>query len=85
MLVATMGVIYRIADNVEFAKHVSSALGKFKNKNWGEMDNEDIKANDWADANTGRILAAYGSGEDKIWIIREADNSATTILFPSEY
>ena len=85
MLVATMGVNNRIADNVEFAKHVSSALGKFKNKNWGEMDNEDIKANDWADANTGRILAAYGSGEDKIWIIREADNSATTILFPSEY
>ena len=85
MLVATMGVNNRIADNVEFAKHVSSALGKFHSKDWGEMDNEDIKANDWADTNSGRILAAYGSGEDKIWIIREYDGSVTTVLLPEEY
>ena len=31
----------------------------------------------------GRIIAAYGEGEDKIWII--ADLEAVTILFPSEY
>jgi hypothetical protein len=85
MLVATMGVNNRIADDVDFAKHVSSALSKFRSKDWGDSPDEDKKANDWADTNTGVIRAAYGSDEDKIWIIREADNSATTILFPSEY
>ena len=85
MLVATMGINNRIAQDTEFAKHVSSALGKFHNKNWGTMADEDIQANDWADANGGRVLASYGSHDDKIWIIKEADGSATTILFPSEY
>ncbi|MEL7562600.1 hypothetical protein [Dehalogenimonas sp. 4OHTPN] len=33
-----------------------------------------------------RILSAYeAEGLPKIWIITEADRSATTILFPEEY
>jgi len=85
MLVATMNVNNRIADDVDFAKHVTSAIGKFQGKDWGDSPDEDKEANDWADANTGRLFASYGSGEDVIWIIREADHSATTILFPSDY
>jgi hypothetical protein len=53
---------------------------------WGNLDDED-KAENELSANRGfRILSAYTlpTGE-KIWIITEADRSATTLLLPEEY
>jgi hypothetical protein len=33
----------------------------------------------------GRIFSIYPVGNEKLWVITEHDNSATTILLPDEY
>lgn len=53
------------------------------------MTSSDKRANDDAVAcGDARILASYkrpGHPTQNIWIITEADRSATTVLFPDEY
>jgi hypothetical protein len=53
---------------------------------WGDMDAEDKARNDRALIEGTRLMSAYRlpSG-DKIWVITEADRSATTILLPDDY
>ena len=53
---------------------------------WSEMDKEDQKENRYSVDKYLRIFSAYTlSNGVKIWIITEADRSATTILLPEEY
>lgn len=53
---------------------------------WGELDREDAEANRRAVEMGTRILSAYVvPGGTRIWIITEADRSATTVLLPDEY
>ncbi len=53
---------------------------------WGELDAEDRQANDAALVHGSRIVSSYRlSGEQRIWLITEADRSATTFLLPEEY
>jgi hypothetical protein len=50
---------------------------------WGDLDAEDKRANDDAVMNGDRILSAYNlSTGARIWIITEADRSATRFLLP---
>ncbi len=53
---------------------------------WGEMSAEDKRLNDESVRVGSRILSSYtASTREKLWIITEADRSATTILLPEEY
>lgn len=53
---------------------------------WGDMDEEDKKENDLSVREGFRILSAYRLATGvKIWVITEADRSATTFLLPEEY
>lgn len=53
---------------------------------WGDLDEEDKQENELSVEKGFRILSAYHlSNGTKIWIITEADRSATTILLPREY
>lgn len=53
---------------------------------WGELDAEDRQANEAALVHGTRIVSSYRlQGEHRIWIITEADRSATTFLLPEEY
>ena len=53
---------------------------------WGELDPEDVQENEFSLVNGFRLLSAYTLTDGtRIWIITEADRSATTILLPSEY
>ena len=85
MLVLTRGVNDRVAVDEDLAKHVVQSIARFRRRDWGEMCDEDSTANDLSIDNGERVLAAYGEGDSKVWIIREHDGSATTVLFPSEY
>ena len=71
----------------QFAQFVKKSLGRYFLQDWGEMCEEDKKANNWSLNHDERILASYSDKENdyKIWIITEADRSITTILFPDEY
>lgn len=62
------------------------ALHRFRNRDWGEMDVEDIRSNDQALRDGERLLGSYtGSNGEKFWIITEWDRSVTTLLLPDEY
>lgn len=61
-------------------------LSRHHRGDWGDLDSEDKKANDQSLIDGSRLLSAYHSAKGtKVWIITEADRSATTILLPSEY
>ena len=85
-LVITRGVNDRVADDTQFAKFVIESLGRHAKGDWGDLCQEDKKENDFSLREGFRLLSAYErEGLPKIWIITEADRSATTVLFPDEY
>jgi hypothetical protein len=53
---------------------------------WGDLSAEDRRENELSLEHEWRILSAYTlSNGTKIWVITEADRSATTFLIPEEY
>ena len=85
-LVMTRGVNDQIAENEAFAKFVMSSLTRHRRGDWGNLSDEDKQENELSLKEGFRLLSAYeAEGLPKIWIITEADRSATTILFPDEY
>ena len=61
-------------------------LDRHVNGDWGEVPEEDKQENEFSIQHGFRIFSAYTtSAGDKIWVITEADRSATTLLLPSEY
>lgn len=53
---------------------------------WGELSEEDVQENELSLREGFRLLSAYRTSKgQRIWIITEADRSATTILLPEEY
>jgi hypothetical protein len=66
---------------------VSSLLKRHTFGDWGAVCESDKQANDRAVTEGTRILSAYilGAGQEKLWLITEADRSATTFLLPEEY
>ena len=72
----------------------SKILERHMRLDWGDMDEEDLAANDKALSTGDRLFSSYNIPDEfmnestpnsKIWIITEADRSVTTILFPDEY
>ncbi|MBB6587271.1 hypothetical protein G8D25_19445 [Ralstonia solanacearum] len=81
-VVATRGVLMHleregIAADPYLNRHVRG--------DWGDVPPEDAEANRYALLIGARILSSYRIAGERVWIITEADRSATTLLFPSEY
>jgi hypothetical protein len=82
-LVGTPGAIKALQDAEQdplelLYRHVSG--------DWGVLDDEDKKENEFSVEHGFRILSAYELETGvKVWVITEADRSATTILLPGEY
>lgn len=70
---------------------IASLLTRHVTGDWGEIDEEDRRANDAAvlPENHARIMSVYTvvhAGEPVVlWIITEHDRSVTTILRPDDY
>lgn len=63
-----------------------SLLYRHGTGDWGDLDDEDKAENAFALSRRLRLFSAYNvTDELRIWIITEADRSATTLLLPSEY
>ncbi len=81
----------RILAQVEMQKYISRHV----QGDWSEMDAQDVKTNQEATPEDpsepgwgmGRVFSAYHLPytKAKVWIITEADRSATTVLMPDEY
>jgi len=84
-LVWTRGVNDRVAVDTPFAIFVLNSLKRHAHCDWGELSIEDKRENDFSLDKHLRLFSAYRQGEYTIWIITEADRSATTVLFPDEY
>jgi len=85
-LLMTRGVNDLVAEDEAFAKFVMSSLTRHQRGDWGNLTDEDKQENELSLKDGYRLLSAYESESlPKIWIITEADRSATTILFPDEY
>ena len=66
-------------------EEVFTALKRHASGDWGDLCPEDTLANDTALDQGGRLFSAYGQGENRLWIITEADRSVTTVLLPEDY
>jgi len=85
-LTMTRGVNDRVAKDGGFAKFILKSLKRHANCDWGDLSEEDRKENEFSLNKQLRLLSAYKHSDNtKIWIITEADRSATTTLFPEEY
>ncbi len=61
-------------------------LARHQRGDWGEVSPEDATENDFSVTHGFRILSAYALRDGtRIWVLTEADRSATTILLPDEY
>ena len=80
-LVATPNALGNIPSD-----EILNALSRHVQADWGNLDSEDLNANDRALKFGGRLFSAYLSTEDiKFWIITEADRSSTCVLLPEDY
>ena len=96
-IVVTANVANWLTGNPERHHFTAQCLARHATGDWGDLDPEDATANDWALITSDRLLSAYPlphdrpndqdrpDNQDRIWIITEADRSATTILWPSDY
>jgi hypothetical protein len=82
-IVATQGAL-RALQKAE--QEPQEFLNKHVNGDWGDVSEEDRQENEFSLKQGFRILSAYTtSAGEHIWVVTEADRSATTILLPSEY
>ncbi len=81
--VATIGAHNTLAE----ALHLPAEfLIQHKHGEWGDLDPEDRRENERALRLGGRLLSAYATRTgERLWVITEADRSATTLLLPEEY
>lgn len=80
-----LGRVYITPGIQSLSINYSAYLARHSMRDWGDLCDEDKAANNLALSNGSRILSAYETPKGKIWIITEADWSATTILLPDEY
>lgn len=85
-LVMTRRVSALVAEDEAFAKFTLDSLRRHAQGDWGTLSEEDKQENELSLKEGLRLFSAYESQNlPKIWIITEADRSATITLFPDEY
>jgi hypothetical protein len=65
--------------------HPLAIILRHASGDWGEIDESDRLANEEALKYGERLLSVYKFDGEALWVITEADRSATTILLPAEY
>ena len=82
-VVATSGALEALQ---EAGQDPRELLKRHQSGDWGTLPEEDKRENDFSVNRELRIFSAYTlSTGVKIWLITEADRSASTFLLPSEY
>ena len=60
-------------------------LARHQAGDWGNVPPEDARENAYSLKYGFRVISSYSVADEGVWVITEADRSATTILLPSEY
>lgn len=70
----------------EAGQNLAEFLARHQRGDWGEVCPEDKEENELSFRHGLRLLSVYRTCKGvKLWVIIEADRSATTILLPEEY
>ena len=80
-IVATPGAL----DLAEHGVNLSDYLQRHFKGDWGNLCEADKAENEFSLKNGYRLLSSYQTPYGSLWIITEADRSATTCLTPDEY
>ena len=90
-VVCTATLNNAMSENKQFANEVMSALHRYSNKDWGNLDAEYKQTNEDAlnYPDDLYLLGAYKTCKGKIYIItnrisEKAGDNATTVCFPDE-
>ncbi|MES2462776.1 MAG: hypothetical protein V4671_19515 [Armatimonadota bacterium] len=87
--VATPGAYYLFFDmygEEQAELKMCDLMRRHHTGDWGEMDPDDLQANEQALIDGTRVFSAYNLPKgERVWIITEADRSSTTVLLPEEY
>jgi hypothetical protein len=63
-----------------------SLLARHARGDWGDLDDDDRRANNAALVHGSRLLSAYElETGDRVWVLTQGDRMVTTILLPEEY
>ncbi len=82
-LVATPGALNLLEKNSVAPIRL---IARHMRGDWGDVALDDARANTAAVQLGSRVLSSYTLPDGaRIWIITEADRSATTVLLPDEY
>ena len=82
-VVATPGALACLE---KFGMEAVELLQRHQSGDWGVLTADDKKENEHSVERGLRILSNYPlQGEERIWVITEADRSVTTLLLPDEY
>ena len=82
-VVATPGALTALE---EARQSAGELLSRHATGDWGDLSEEDRKENKFSLAHGFRLLSSYRLRCGvKLWILTEADRSATTLLLPNEY
>jgi hypothetical protein len=81
-IVATPGAIDAL---IRANQDAHDFLNRHREGDWGDLQNEDKAENEYSLEHGFRILSSYTtSAGEKLWVITEANRSATTLLLPEE-
>lgn len=85
-----LGSIYMTPSAIEALGEAGQSAQEFISRHarleQGELSDEDHRENIFSVDKHLRIFSAFKTSQgEKLWVITEADRSATTILLPSEY
>ena len=90
-LVATSSIHSLMSSDLSFHTFIYTSIMRHEEGDWGEICEEDHESNELALVSDRRVFSAYECGPvhqeygSKIYVITEADRSATTVLWPWEY
>jgi predicted transcriptional regulator len=84
-VLVSRGVAEMARQNRKFAAFLKESLGRHRQGDWGETDDEVRQLNNQNLGINTRLFSSYDSaGFPEIWITTEPDRSFSTIMFPEE-
>ena len=90
-MVATPGALRALAESTVGEQGLTNIIARHVSGDWGKVAEGDEGLNDKALETGDRLLSVYKVTDEKskqpvtLWVITEADRSATTVLLPEEY
>lgn len=82
MIVATPAAATLLS---EHGTDPAALLQRHQHGDWGLCDERDANVNAESLKYHARVMSVYEVGEQRIWLITEADRSSSTFLLPFEY